>query len=203
MEAAAMATAVPLPAVAASSCVALFPTSLRRPAASTSPLSSCRLAVRPRRTRVPVCSASSSSTVEPTDPNKRGRGAGLAREGPGQGGQWLSATTRHVRIYIGEVIDNALDQSVLDKVTIDVDPDNEFTWDDVTLRKVYDRYEELVQQYAGAPMTDYTLRLISSDIEHFIRQLLMANEIGYNLNARVLNFSMGKPRVTGVTKEES
>lgn len=47
----------------------------------------------------------------------------------------------------------------------------------------------------GAPLTEYTLRLIGSDIEHYIRKLLYDGEIKYNMNARVLNFSMGKPRI--------
>ena len=44
-------------------------------------------------------------------------------------------------------------------------------------------------------MTEYTLRLIGSELEHFIRKMLFANEIKYNLECRVLNFSMGKPRL--------
>lgn len=47
----------------------------------------------------------------------------------------------------------------------------------------------------GAPLTEYTLRLIGSDIEHYIRKLLYDGEIRYNMNAKVLNFSMGKPRI--------
>ena len=47
----------------------------------------------------------------------------------------------------------------------------------------------------GAELTEYTLRLIGSDIEHFIRKLLYKGEIQYNMNANVLNFSMGKPRI--------
>lgn len=47
----------------------------------------------------------------------------------------------------------------------------------------------------GAPLTEYTLRLIGSDIEHYIRKMLYDGEIKYNMNSRVLNFSMGKPRM--------
>jgi len=47
----------------------------------------------------------------------------------------------------------------------------------------------------GAPLNDYTLRLIGSDIEHYIRKMLYDGLIKYNMNARVLNFSMGKPRI--------
>jgi hypothetical protein len=44
-------------------------------------------------------------------------------------------------------------------------------------------------------LNEYTLRLIGSDIEHYIRKLLYDGVIKYNMNARVLNFSMGKPRI--------
>lgn len=37
--------------------------------------------------------------------------------------------------------------------------------------------------------------MIGSDVEHYIRKLLYDGEIKYNMNSRVLNFSMGKPRV--------
>ena len=47
----------------------------------------------------------------------------------------------------------------------------------------------------GAALTEYTLRLIGSDIEHYIRKMLYDGEIKYNMNSRVLNFSMGKPRM--------
>lgn len=47
----------------------------------------------------------------------------------------------------------------------------------------------------GAPLTEYTLRLIGSDLEHYIGKLLYDGTIKYNMNCRVLNFSMGKPRI--------
>ncbi|MCL7027653.1 hypothetical protein MKW94_024369 [Papaver nudicaule] len=55
----------------------------------------------------------------------------------------------------------------------------------------------------GAPLTEYTLRLIGSDVEHYIRKLLYDGEITYNMNARQLNFSMGKPRVIFNANDES
>ncbi|KAL2608795.1 hypothetical protein R1flu_027368 [Riccia fluitans] len=127
----------------------------------------------------------------------------LSYDGPGKGGQWLSATTRHVRIYIGVADPEtmALDQSQLDKVTLMLDPDSEFVWPDEQVQKVYNYFAELVENYAGAPCTEYTLRLIGSDIEHYIRKLLLANEIKYNLEAGVLNFSMGLPRYDPSTLE--
>jgi hypothetical protein len=54
---------------------------------------------------------------------------------------------------------------------------------------------KFISFYQGAPLTEYTLRLIGSDIEHYIRKLLYDGEIKYNMNANVLNFSMGKPRI--------
>ena len=53
----------------------------------------------------------------------------------------------------------------------------------------------IVVKNQGAPLTEYTLRLIGSDIEHYIRKMLYNGEIKYNMNARNLNFSMGKPRI--------
>jgi NAD(P)H-quinone oxidoreductase subunit M len=43
-------------------------------------------------------------------------------------------------------------------------------------------------------MSDYNLRCIGSELEGFIRQLLQAGQLRYNLNSRVLNYSMGLPR---------
>eukprot|EP00243_Klebsormidium_subtile_P000225 TRINITY_DN10368_c0_g1_i1.p1 TRINITY_DN10368_c0_g1~~TRINITY_DN10368_c0_g1_i1.p1 ORF type:complete len:215 (-),score=19.93 TRINITY_DN10368_c0_g1_i1:284-928(-) len=136
---------------------------------------------------------------------KKGEGRGLAREGEMAGGRWLSSTTRHVRIYIGYVDPETheMDQQQADLVTIDLDPDNEFLWPEDKQQKVFDFFDEQVENYRGAPMDEYTLRLIGSEIEHFIRKLLVAGEIKYNLNCRVLNFSMGKPHIEGVGDEES
>jgi len=120
---------------------------------------------------------------------------GLAREGPGGGGQWISTTTRHVHIFAGVVTNMDLDQSKLDKLTIDVDPDNEFVWNDPSLQKVFGKFEDLVAMHKGSPLTDYTLRLIGSDLEHFIRKLLQAGEIAYNLQHKAVNYSMGRPRM--------
>jgi NAD(P)H-quinone oxidoreductase subunit M len=106
----------------------------------------------------------------------------------------LKSTTRHIHIYTAEVIDNELQPS--DQVlTLDIDPDNELTWDDDALQKVYRYFDDLVEEYAGQDLTEYNLRKIGSDLEHFVRSLLQNGEIGYNLNSRVLNYSMGLPQV--------
>ena len=106
----------------------------------------------------------------------------------------VKSTTRHVRIYGAEVKDNQLVPS--DKVlTLDIDPDNEFNWSEDTLQKVYRHFDELVEQNNGKDLSEYNLRRIGSDLEHYIRSLLLEGEINYNLGARVRNYSMGLPRM--------
>jgi len=106
----------------------------------------------------------------------------------------LKSTTRHIRIYTAEVNNNELLES--DKVlTLDVDPDNELNWDEDALQKVYRQFDELVESYSGLDLTEYNLRRIGSDLEHFIRAMLQKGEISYNMNSRVLNYSMGLPQV--------
>ena len=106
----------------------------------------------------------------------------------------LKSTTRHVFIYAAEVVDDELvpSESVL---TLDVDPDNEFNWSDEALQKVNDEFDRLVKACGGEDLTDYNLRRIGSDLEHFVKQLLQNGEISYNLRSRVLNYSMGLPKV--------
>ncbi|KAK3243358.1 hypothetical protein CYMTET_44429 [Cymbomonas tetramitiformis] len=136
--------------------------------------------------------------------NDQGGGSiGLAYQGEGGGGGWISCTTRHVHIYAGVVANGELDQSQLDKLTIDVDPDNEFIWSEEPLQKVFKKFDELVVQHKGSPLNDYTLRLIGSDLEHFMRQLLQEGDIMYNLEHRALNYSMGRPRLPVGGEEES
>ncbi len=106
----------------------------------------------------------------------------------------LKSTTRHILIYAATIENNELIPSE-QQLTIDVDPENEFSWTDETLQKVYREFDRLVDGYAGEALTDYNLRRIGSDLEHFIRALLQSGEISYNLRSRVLNYSMGLPRV--------
>jgi NAD(P)H-quinone oxidoreductase subunit M len=106
----------------------------------------------------------------------------------------LKSTTRHIRIYTAEVEGNELvdSQNVL---TLDVDPDNELNWNEDALQKVYRKFDELVESYDGADLTEYNLRRIGSDLEHLMRSLLQSGEISYNLESRVVNYSMGLPQV--------
>lgn len=106
----------------------------------------------------------------------------------------LKSTTRHIHIFSAEVENNQLmpSDSVL---TLDVDPDNELEWSEDVLQQVYQKFDELVESYSGEDLTDYNLRRIGSDLEHFVRSLLQKGVIGYNLNSRVRNYSMGLPQV--------
>jgi NAD(P)H-quinone oxidoreductase subunit M len=106
----------------------------------------------------------------------------------------LKSTTRHIHIYTAEVKKNELIPSE-QALTLDVDPDNELVWSEDSLRKVYGQFDDLVESYSGADLTEYNLRRIGSDLEHFVRSLLQNGEISYNLSSRVLNYSMGLPQV--------
>ena len=62
----------------------------------------------------------------------------------------VKSTTRHVRLYSAEVKGNELIPS--DRVlTLDIDPDNEFNWNEDALQKVYRKFDELVESSTGAP----------------------------------------------------
>ncbi|XHX76086.1 MAG: NAD(P)H-quinone oxidoreductase subunit M [Stenomitos frigidus ULC029] len=106
----------------------------------------------------------------------------------------LKSTTRHIHIFTAVVENNELvpNDNVL---TLDIDPDNEFNWSEEAVQKVYRKFDELVESFGGADLTDYNLRRIGSDLEHFVRSLLQKGDISYNLNSRVLNYSMGLPRM--------
>jgi len=107
----------------------------------------------------------------------------------------LKSTTRHIRIFTAEVENNELvpSESVL---TLDVDPDNELNWNEESLPKIYRKFDELVEAYNGEDLTEYNLRRIGSDLEHCIRSMLQNGEVSYNLDSRVVNYSMGLPQVT-------
>ncbi|KAK7351087.1 hypothetical protein VNO77_10266 [Canavalia gladiata] len=130
----------------------------------------------------------------PVEPQMNVKSRNIPRD---YGGQWLSTATRHVRIYAAYIDPETseFDQTQMDKLTLILDPTDEFVWNPETCNMVYSYFQELVDHYEGAPLTEYTLRLIGSDIEHYIRKMLYDGVIKYNMNARVLNFSMGKPRI--------
>ena len=105
----------------------------------------------------------------------------------------LKCTTRHVRIFTARVEDNELIEDS-DKLTLDLDPDNEFIWTEAVTEKVQKFFTDLVEDYEGRDLSEYNLRKIGSDLEAKIRQLLQAGELSYNTDSRVLNYSMGLPR---------
>ncbi|MEM1240439.1 MAG: NAD(P)H-quinone oxidoreductase subunit M [Cyanobacteria bacterium P01_H01_bin.26] len=106
----------------------------------------------------------------------------------------LKSTTRHIHIFAADIQKNELIPSE-NQLTLDVDPDNEFNWSDEALQQVYKEFDRLVEAATGEALTDYNLRRIGSDLEHFVRTLLQSGQISYNLRSRVLNYSMGLPRV--------
>jgi NAD(P)H-quinone oxidoreductase subunit M len=106
----------------------------------------------------------------------------------------LKSTTRHIHIFSATVENNELVPS--DTVlTLDVDPDNELIWKDDSLQQVYRKFDDLVEASSGVELTDYNVRRIGSDLEHFVRSLLLKGDVAYNLNCRVMNYSMGVPRM--------
>ena len=84
--------------------------------------------------------------------------------------------------------------ALIDELTLDLDPDNEFLWSDAAVAKVQQQFRSLVESAGSGELSDYTLRRIGTDLEGFIRQLLQAGELSYNPDGRVQNFSMGLPR---------
>jgi len=52
----------------------------------------------------------------------------------------LKSTTRHVRIFTAEVVDNEL-KFHPNKLTLDLDPDNEFIWNENSLEGCIDHCE--------------------------------------------------------------
>ena len=88
----------------------------------------------------------------------------------------LKSTTRHVRLFTAKVENNDL-ISDPDHLTLDLDPDNEFLWNDDAINKVRLRFQELIDLYKGQDLNDYSLRKIGSELEGTIRQLLQAGEI--------------------------
>jgi NAD(P)H-quinone oxidoreductase subunit M len=107
----------------------------------------------------------------------------------------LKSTTRHIRIFAAELDQDGELVPSNQVLTLDVDPDNELNWNEDALQKVYRKFDELVEAYSGADLTNYNLRRIGSDLEHFVRSLLQKGEISYNLSARVTNYSLGLPQV--------
>ena len=109
----------------------------------------------------------------------------------------LKSTTRHVRIFTAEVVNNELKFNS-NKLTLDLDPDNEFIWNQESLNKVNQKFATLIKERAGKNLDDYELRKIGSEIEGLIKFLLQNGELSYNPSCRVMNYSMGLPKTKEV-----
>ena len=109
----------------------------------------------------------------------------------------LKSTTRHVRIFTAEVIDKEL-QFHPNKLTLDLDPDNEFIWSEDSLNTIKNKFNELIKERAGKNLDDYELRKIGSEIEGLIKMLLQNGQLSYNPDCRVMNYSMGLPKTDEV-----
>lgn len=107
----------------------------------------------------------------------------------------LKSITRHVHIFTGVVNANGDIEPASGQFTLDVDPDNELKWTDDALQQVYQKFEQLVATFEGRDLTEYNMRRIGSELEHFIRSLLRDGVIAYNLAGRAVNYSMGFPQV--------
>ena len=105
----------------------------------------------------------------------------------------LKSTTRHVRIFTAEVVEKEL-KFHPNKLTLDLDPDNEFIWNEDSLNKIIEKFNELIKERAGQDLDDYELRKIGSEIEGLIKLLLQNGQLSYNPECRVMNYSMGLPK---------
>ena len=109
----------------------------------------------------------------------------------------LKSTTRHVRIFTADVINGNL-QFHPNKLTLDLDPDNEFIWNEDSLKKINQKFTDLIEERAGKNLDDYELRKIGSEIEGLIKYLLQNGSLSYNPDCRVMNYSMGLPKTKEV-----
>ena len=109
----------------------------------------------------------------------------------------LKSTTRHVRIFTADVVNNEL-QFHPSKLTLDLDPDNEFIWSEDSIAKINEKFNELIKDRAGKDLDDYELRKIGSEIEGLIKFLLQNGQLSYNPECRVMNYSMGLPKTNEV-----
>ena len=98
----------------------------------------------------------------------------------------LKSTTRHVRIFTAEVVDDEL-KFHPNKLTLDLDPDNEFIWNEDSFNKIKEKFNELIKERSGKDLDDYELRKIGSEIEGLIKFLLQDGKLIYNPDCRAMN----------------
>ena len=109
----------------------------------------------------------------------------------------LKSTTRHVRIFTADVVNSEL-KFHPNKLTLDLDPDNEFIWNEEALNRVNEKFKNLVQERSTKNLDDYELRKIGSEIEGLIKYLLQKGLLSYNPDCRVMNYSMGLPKTNKI-----
>lgn len=82
----------------------------------------------------------------PVEPQVNVKSKNMSRE---YGGQWLSSCTRHVRIHAAYIDPETweFDQTQMDKLTLLLDPTDEFVWTPETCNKVFSYFQELVDHY--------------------------------------------------------
>lgn len=90
----------------------------------------------------------------PVEPQVNVKSKNMSRE---YGGQWLSSVTRHVRIYAAYIdpVTCEFDQTQMDKLTLILDPTDEFVWNPETCNKVYSYFQELVDHYEVTTFTSF------------------------------------------------
>ena len=75
----------------------------------------------------------------------------------------LKSTTRHVRIFTAEIVEDKLEFHP-NKLTLDLDPDNEFIWSKDAVDKINKEFISLVKEREGQELDDYEFRKIGSNI---------------------------------------
>lgn len=100
----------------------------------------------------------------PVEPQVNVKSKNMSRE---YGGQWLSSVTRHVRIYAAYIDPETceFDQTQTDKLTLILDPTDEFVWTDETCYKVYSYFQELVDHYEVILPTNLKIFLIQNTLK--------------------------------------
>lgn len=96
--------------------------------------------------KLPAQQQGGGARVQQQPPQPMAKSKNMSRE---YGGQWLSSCTRHVRIYAAYIdpVTHAFDQTQMDKLTLILDPSNEFVWTPDTCQMVYAYFQELVDHY--------------------------------------------------------
>ena len=105
----------------------------------------------------------------PVETQSNVRSKNMSRE---YGGQWLSSTTRHVRIYAAYIdpVTFEFDQTQMDKLTLILDPSNEFVWTPDACYKVYSVFQELVDHYEVISSINTILYATFNHVFHWFKK---------------------------------